>query len=122
MIGKKTNIEPCGSPVWNFVPCLIKRVGSVCFAICFILFFQFRSSAATITSTGSGGNWSLGTSWVGGVAPVSTDDVIIVNGATINVASSSACLSITINSGGTLVLGALQNLDVNANCGVEQIS
>jgi hypothetical protein len=41
-------------------------------------------AGAQITSAGSG-NWSDGPTWVGGIAPTSTDDVVIVDGHTITV-------------------------------------
>ena len=59
--------------------------------------------ANTITSTAFGGNWSDGTSWVGGIAPLPDDDVIIVNGATISMTGNQICNNITIN--GTLNCG-----------------
>ena len=41
-------------------------------------------AGAQITSAGNG-NWSEGTTWVGGVAPTSTDDVVINAGDTVTV-------------------------------------
>lgn len=52
--------------------------------------------SATIQSTGTGGNWNAGGSWVGGVVPVAADDVIIVAGATINATTSQTCASLRI--------------------------
>lgn len=75
--------------------------------------------AATITSTASGGTWSSGSSWVGGVAPGPGDDVIIVPGATLTVTTSTSVNSIVfsntaatarslvVNSGVTLTVGAI---------------
>lgn len=40
---------------------------------------------AILTSTSTGGNLSSGSSWVGGVAPTTGDQVVVVNGATITV-------------------------------------
>src|SRR5215208_3554217 len=51
--------------------------------------------AATITSTAIGGTWSLGTTWVGGVAPTSTDDVVIAVGSTVTLIINTSCASIT---------------------------
>ncbi len=72
-------------------------------------------TAASITSTVAGGLWSVGTTWVGGVAPAAGDDVTILNGTTVTVdnALPATCLNLTIN--GTLTFQAGINLDVNAN-------
>lgn len=76
--------------------------------------------AATITSTSSGGDWSLISTWVGGVVPTATDDVVIAVGANVLVrspygpGSPALCNSITID--GTLTFGSgsasVRRLDV----------
>ncbi len=68
----------------------------------FLLCSASIAQAATITSTGTGGDWNVGTSWVGGVAPIATDDVIIASGATINVTTNQTCVNLTLN--GTAIL------------------
>ena len=68
--------------------------------------------ANTITSTAIGGNWNDGTSWVGGVAPLPGDDVVIVTGATISMTGNQVCNDITIN--GTLNCGG-NTLQVNGS-------
>ena len=58
------------------------------------------------TNTASTGvSWATA-AWVGGVAPGANDNVIIVNGDNITVASSPSCYNLTINSGGKLFLEA----------------
>ncbi|HUI30215.1 MAG TPA: T9SS type A sorting domain-containing protein [Candidatus Acidoferrales bacterium] len=58
--------------------------------------------SATISSTGTGGNWNAAGTWVGGVAPGNTDSVVIVSGATVTVnGANRTCGSINI-------LGTLQ--------------
>ena len=56
---------------------------------------RLKSAMATITSTAAGGNWNLGSSWVGGVVPGPGDDVIIVSGATITLTTDAQCNDIT---------------------------
>src|ERR1035437_2741164 len=73
---------------------------------------------ATITSTGTGGLWSDPNTWVNGVVPTASEDVIIENGTTVTVDAGPpppVCLSLTINSGGTLTFNPTINLDVNGN-------
>lgn len=66
------------------------------------LICPFTVLGATITSTGAGGDWNAGGSWVGGVAPTATDDVIIASGATINLTTNQTCATLTINGTGIL--------------------
>lgn len=82
----------------------------------FGLLICFASHAAIITSTAGGGNWTTGTSWVGGVAPAATDDVIIVSGATINLTTNQTCKSLTINGSGILNMNtASRTLTITGN-------
>lgn len=60
------------------------------------------SSAATITSQTGNINWNATTSWIGGVIPSSTDNVIINGNVTAN--QTVTCASLTINSGRTLTI------------------
>ncbi len=56
-------------------------------ALALLVFISARPiAAATIQSNGTGGgSWTTGSSWQGGVAPVSADDVVILDGDAINV-------------------------------------
>ena len=57
---------------------------------------------ATINSAGSG-NWSTGGTWVGGVAPGTADDAVILNTHTVTLNTTGlVAKSLTINSGGKL--------------------
>ncbi|MES2412027.1 MAG: hypothetical protein V4535_11345, partial [Bacteroidota bacterium] len=61
-----------------------------------------------ITSTTTGGLWSVGSTWVNGVAPTSNDDVVIVSGATVTLDSATTRntgTNTTVNLGGTLATG-----------------
>ena len=52
---------------------------------------------ATITASAAGGNWNTGTSWVGGVPPISSDDVLLAAGSgniTINAGQTVSCRSL----------------------------
>ncbi len=59
--------------------------------------FSLKSFAATITSSTSG-NWSNTTTWVGGVVPGSSDNVVIASGHNVTVDANSLCTSIVINA------------------------
>ena len=89
---------------FNFMK--LTRVGLLSFL--FFVFGAFGAFAATITSTTTGGNWSSGSSWVGGSAPGSSDVVIIATtGANkITIDATYSCASLTVNSGATLVFGS----------------
>ena len=64
------------------------------------------ANAQTITSTAGGGPWSVGGTWVGGIAPTSINDVVIAAGATVTLDANSACKSVLINSTGVLSVPA----------------
>ncbi len=65
----------------------------------------FYADAATITSTSTGGNWNDGTTWIGGVKPGSSDDVVIAANATVLMDAANVTagvLSLTVSSGSSL--------------------
>jgi uncharacterized surface protein with fasciclin (FAS1) repeats len=64
------------------------------------LFGHFALLQAQISSTASGGNWSNTATWVGGVIPQASDNVIIAAGASVELDVAGACNNLTAN--GTL--------------------
>ncbi|MCB9241203.1 MAG: hypothetical protein H6608_08725 [Flavobacteriales bacterium] len=66
----------------------------------FLLLLSSQLFGATYSSTSSGGDWSVGTTWSGGSVPGSTDDVII-NGP-VYLDGTIYINNVTINSGGSL--------------------
>ena len=74
--------------------------------IALIIFSEiyFQSFSQTVTSTTSGGYWTATTTWIGGVLPTSTDNVVINGRVIYNL--SPTCNNLTINSGDTLFGGA----------------
>lgn len=82
-----------------------------------VTFFMINSSkAATITSTATGGTWATPGTWVGGVAPSSTDQVVIATTGTnsVSLGAAATCAGLTINSGAILNVGAFA-ITVNGN-------
>lgn len=78
------------------------------FGLMLLLCPIFYADAAIITSITNGGNWNDGTTWVGGVVPRSTDDVVIAANATVTMDAantSSGILSLTVSSGSILQTG-----------------
>lgn len=80
----------------------------------------FRASislAGAVSSTASGGDWNVNSTWVGNKVPGTGDDVTIVAGASVTVTAVDFCHSITfgnnsastatltVNAGVTLALG-----------------
>lgn len=69
------------------------------------------AQAALKVSNAVTGNYSVGTSWVGGVAPTATDTIQIVNGANITTTSATSVGSITVDSGGILTVSSTLTCD-----------
>ena len=89
------------------------------------------SSANTITSTVTGGdrNWNTPATWVGGVVPSCTNNVIIASGATVTVSATADAASVVINSGGaltnnggTMTIGCTNNNNAFINYGTHTMT
>jgi len=65
------------------------------------------------TSIGTGGNWSVASTWDLNAVPQATDDVVIAAGTTVTVDSNAQCRQLTIEQGGTLVIPTGVNLIVS---------
>lgn len=65
-----------------------------------LLNYNYSVQAATFTSTLAGGNWNSSSSWIGGIVPGATDEVLIVAGSTITVTANASAGKISVS--GTL--------------------
>jgi len=75
--------------------------------VLFFICFSASSFADTHTSATSG-DWSTGSTWVGGVAPASSDDAIIAAGTVVNLPNGGTgahIINLTVNFGGVLSIG-----------------
>lgn len=81
-----------------------------------VFFFGLSASAATIESTANGGNWSVPSTWIEGIIPTETDDVVI-NGQ-VSIDSNKIISSLLIEETGTISSNSTQanrNIQVNGD-------
>lgn len=83
----------------------------------FTLFISAVSTAAVRTSAATG-NWNVGATWVGGVAPVAGDDAIIAAGHTVTLTAAASITNVTVNgtltSNFALTVNAAGTFTINA--------
>ncbi|MHB1688190.1 MAG: DUF7619 domain-containing protein, partial [Ignavibacteriaceae bacterium] len=87
------------------------------FLFAFLLFSFIYTTAQTITSKTSGGNWEDANTWIGGVVPNQNNDVII-DGTVSVTNSNSSCKNLTVTAGNILQNGGglgWLSLHVNGN-------
>jgi hypothetical protein len=86
------------------------------------ILFTCQLYSQTIISTSTGGNWNSTATWVGGTVPSSSADVVIVDGATVNITSNQTCASLQVGEGASGILeyhnGSGVTLTVNGNISV----
>ena len=70
----------------------------------FVLLSTYSISIAQVASIAGKGNWSAAASWANGVVPTATDDVVIVDAATITLDGTFECNNLTIGAGVSGVL------------------
>ncbi len=98
----------------------VTRWGEVILTPAFLLLLAQALPGADISSTASGGNWNVTTTWVGGVVPGAADNVTIVAGATVYINDANATCN-DLNVDGTLIVGTdgagmvINNMVINGN-------
>jgi hypothetical protein len=66
-----------------------------------------KVAATTIRSNGTGGgDWNTETTWIGGVVPAATDNVIIQGSDVVTLAAAGSCANLTMNAGTKLTITA----------------
>ncbi|MFZ4798206.1 MAG: beta strand repeat-containing protein [Bacteroidia bacterium] len=69
--------------------------------------FLTVAASSPITSVAAGGAWATTGTWVGGVVPLTNDDVVIANtSSSVSLGANAACANLTINNSSTLTIGA----------------
>ncbi|MBD3179312.1 MAG: hypothetical protein GF417_06765, partial [Candidatus Latescibacteria bacterium] len=70
------------------------RLNAICIVSALLLMFVPVLAGAQIQSAGSG-PWTDSSTWVGGVVPIESDDVIIGSGHTVTVDAVASCHDIS---------------------------
>jgi hypothetical protein len=95
----------------------LKLLLATIFAVVLILLPTSNVDAAIKTSTATGGLWTAGTTWVGGVAPANADSVIIATtgGNSVNIGATTTNAGLTISPGAILTFTGAFTLTENGN-------
>ncbi|MEY4917227.1 MAG: hypothetical protein RL616_1140 [Verrucomicrobiota bacterium] len=94
----------------------IRRIADTLLLAMLFSLVGISAQAALKVSTSTGGTWNVGTSWVGGVAPVAASDTVqIVSGANITNSSATSILGIVVDSGGTLTVSSTLTCNHGSN-------
>ena len=83
-----------------------------------LFFFSFSGilfGATTYTSTTTGGDWSVGSTWVGGSVPGTNNTTITIDGSVYSTTSLTfnSNVDLTVNSNDTLIING--DLSLNSN-------
>ncbi len=78
------------------------------------------ADAAVRTSTATGGNWTAGGTWIGGIAPTNNDSAIIATtgGNSVTIGTNITNAGLTVNSGATLNINSTAIITENGNIAV----
>lgn len=88
----------------------------IIFCLLLVGFFQSALYSAVKTSFQSG-NFGVGSTWIGGVAPANGDDIIIASGHTVTLDYNAHVKNITIEAGGNLVNSTFNIIGYSVNPG-----
>ena len=75
-------------------------------SICFFFLVYFTNINAAIIESGITGNWNVGATWVGGVVPAATDDVVIKASHVVTVTNNETIVNVEVESTGELIVNA----------------
>src|SRR2546426_63263 len=86
--------------------------GGVVFSL--LAMMSTPAQAALIKSAATG-NWNVGATWVGGVAPTATDTAEIQAGHNVTVSASATTAGVVVDNTGTLTIGSTFTMNNGAN-------
>ena len=105
VIGNTFTILTCGSRTGQFATVSIPSVLGLVFNVQYnatSVVIRVQGPPAPVIQSAQDGPWATGSTWVGGVVPTSTDDVVIRHPVT-NYNGTANCNNLTINADASLV-------------------